>query len=90
MWLALTLGGGRNELNLKWGRSTISRRRFISKTMHLDVYRAILLIFSNTVAHFREDTTINSQRSKATLRLLPRCFRSWEADHTFLGRLRIR
>ena len=23
MWSALTLGGGRNELNLKWGRSTI-------------------------------------------------------------------
>ena len=23
MWLAPTLGGGRNELNLKWGRSTI-------------------------------------------------------------------
>ena len=23
MWSAPTLGGGRNELNLKWGRSTI-------------------------------------------------------------------
>ena len=24
MWLALTLGSRRNELNLKWGRGTIS------------------------------------------------------------------
>ena len=29
MWLAPTLGGGRNELNLKWGRSTIKLYMFL-------------------------------------------------------------
>ena len=66
MWSAPTLGGGRNELNLKWGRGTIS-----SPISRFGYFRSYLLQFCYilimTVLSFNHPATSVGTGSRSNL-----------------------